>query len=252
MSREDLYIWCGRRICQQREDDGATVVRNYYRQGFAAGEDTFVYVRDHLDSVQAVVGEDGETFESARRYSPWGETRETSGAGEASDFGYTGHLDHGPSGVVLAQYRGYDARLGRWLSRDPIAERGGLNIHAYVLNDPIMLMDPRGLDPLGLAWVTVEFAEQWWEKRKDTKKDKYHHCLANCHSVEEFPDGTGELYSDLLSEAKECLDGLTGSNTPLQSEHDRMANETGQNIAYSGGDCESGCASAFLPPRPGW
>ena len=33
-----------------------------------------------------------------------------------------------------------------WLSRDPIAENGGLNLYAYVLNNPINLWDPLGLD----------------------------------------------------------------------------------------------------------
>ncbi len=166
---EHVYIWCGSRICQQREDDGETVVRNYYRQGFTAGEDTFVYVRDHLGSVQAVVADDGETFESARRYSPWGETRETAGAGEASDFGYTGHLDHGPSGVVLAQYRGYDARLGRWLSRDPMREGGGLNLHAYVGSDPIRFDDPLGLYKLA---VRIGLGNQYTIWDLEPKKER--------------------------------------------------------------------------------
>ncbi len=41
--------------------------------------------------------------------------------------------------------RYYSPSLGRWLSRDPIAEQGGLNLYAYVLNDPINSTDPLGL-----------------------------------------------------------------------------------------------------------
>ena len=40
----------------------------------------------------------------------------------------------------------YDPELGRWLSRDPIGEDGGLNLYGYVANDPIGLIDPDGLD----------------------------------------------------------------------------------------------------------
>jgi len=32
------------------------------------------------------------------------------------------------------------------MSRDPIAEKGGLNLYGYVLNDPVNLWDPLGLD----------------------------------------------------------------------------------------------------------
>jgi len=40
--------------------------------------------------------------------------------------------------------------LGRWISRDPIAEKGGLNLYAYVLNNPPRFVDPLGLDNMNL------------------------------------------------------------------------------------------------------
>jgi RHS repeat-associated protein len=41
-------------------------------------------------------------------------------------------------------YRGYNASLGRWLNRDPIGEVGGLNLYAYVNNNPLDSSDPTG------------------------------------------------------------------------------------------------------------
>jgi len=38
--------------------------------------------------------------------------------------------------------------LGRWLSRDPIGEKGGLNLHEFVRNRPIILVDPKGQSPV--------------------------------------------------------------------------------------------------------
>ena len=39
----------------------------------------------------------------------------------------------------------YDPEQGRWLSRDPIGEDGGLNLYGYVGNDPLNWVDPLGL-----------------------------------------------------------------------------------------------------------
>jgi RHS repeat-associated protein len=59
--------------------------------------------------------------------------------------GYTGHHEHAKSGLVLTWHRAYDPETGRWLSRDPIAEEGGINLYGYVGNNPINLWDPLGL-----------------------------------------------------------------------------------------------------------
>jgi RHS repeat-associated protein len=64
------------------------------------------------------------------------------------DFAFTGHYYHARSGLYLAPYRAYNPTIGRWLSRDPIGERGGLNLNGYVKNDPINSIDPVGLEAL--------------------------------------------------------------------------------------------------------
>ena len=45
------------------------------------------------------------------------------------------------SGVRYYGYRYYDPVTGRWPSRDPIGERGGLNLYAFVGNDGVNLTD---------------------------------------------------------------------------------------------------------------
>jgi hypothetical protein len=46
--------------------------------------------------------------------------------------------------IDVSKFRAYDPSTGRWLSRDPIGEKGGLNLYGYVGNNPIRLVDPFG------------------------------------------------------------------------------------------------------------
>src|SRR5690606_29619068 len=47
--------------------------------------------------------------------------------------------------LVRFGVRDCDASIGRWLSRDPILFRGGWNLYAYALGDPVNYNDPLGL-----------------------------------------------------------------------------------------------------------
>lgn len=49
------------------------------------------------------------------------------------------------SGVFYYKYRHYSPELGRWPSRDPIEEDGGVNLYALVGNDPVGRWDLLGL-----------------------------------------------------------------------------------------------------------
>ena len=62
-----------------------------------------------------------------------------------TDFNFTGLYRHSKSNLDLAVYRAYDPDLGRWLSRDPIGENGGLDLYAYVANSPLNRVDSLGL-----------------------------------------------------------------------------------------------------------
>jgi RHS repeat-associated protein len=48
-------------------------------------------------------------------------------------------------GVTYYGYRWFDPVTGRWPSRDPIGERGGLNLYGVVNNNPVSLIDLLGM-----------------------------------------------------------------------------------------------------------
>ncbi|MCP5535565.1 MAG: tyrosine-type recombinase/integrase [Akkermansiaceae bacterium] len=41
-------------------------------------------------------------------------------------------------------YRYYDANVGRWINRDPVGERGGMNLYGFIKNMPTMAFDVLG------------------------------------------------------------------------------------------------------------
>lgn len=142
------WILDGAEIAEQRAADGTTVQRRFYREGEQrlGGSDAgnYFYTRDHLGSIREVT-DSTATVRARYDYDPYGRREKLSGNLDC-DFGFTGHFTHEASGLVFTLYRAYDSETGRWLSRDPIGEAGGINVYGYVANNPINLWDPLGLD----------------------------------------------------------------------------------------------------------
>lgn len=73
-------------------------------------------------------------------YLPYGR----SGTTAPTSFGYTGQRYDAESGLYYYRARHYSPALGRFLQPDPIGTSGGINLYAYVGNDPLNLIDPSG------------------------------------------------------------------------------------------------------------
>jgi len=171
VTSEKRYLWAeGAQPAEERAADGRTVVKQYHAQGeflpgAAAPLNKVFYTKDHLGSVRELVNGNG-TLQTRYDYDLWGGRTKITGTVE-SEVGYTGHHHHGKSGLVLTWYRAYDPVTGRWLSRDPIGEAGGINLYGYVGNNPVNWVDPFGLIascgpwridfkmPIGATTVTI-------------------------------------------------------------------------------------------------
>lgn len=56
----------------------------------------------------------------------------------------------------------YQADHGRWLSRDPIAEAGGVNVYGFLQNNPIQSVDQWGLlNREQLDWLAHQWDPSW-------------------------------------------------------------------------------------------
>ena len=47
------------------------------------------------------------------------------------------------SRIIISCHRFYDPSTGRYISADPIGLAGGINLYAYVENDPVNKIDPK-------------------------------------------------------------------------------------------------------------
>ncbi len=106
---------------------------------------TVVYTHDGNGNVMALYDETGA--EAARyEYAPFGNIiRSTGPAAPDNPFRFSTKYTDSETGLVYYGYRYYSPELGRWLSCDPIGERGGLNHYGFVGNAPVFAVDPLGL-----------------------------------------------------------------------------------------------------------
>ena len=99
------------------------------------------------------------------------------------------------TGLYYYGYRWYDPVTGRWPSRDPIEERGGVNLYGFVGNDGV-----NGLDVLGLATVadvnrTIENLRRKYEDSDFVKATRFEsalrkfRALAPSYTVVHLPPG---------------------------------------------------------------
>jgi len=125
----------------------------------ATNETIFFYHPDHLGSTNAVTDAEGRLVSEFYNY-PFGQPRhayhEIGGADPYYQF--TDKERDAESSLHYFEARFYDALAGRFVQVDPFrvekndpASPAKLNVYAYALNRPMVMIDPTGLDPFGLS-----------------------------------------------------------------------------------------------------
>ena len=103
---------------------------------------------DIFRSIEALFGADADTAAQARAeyvYSAYGEVMMKSGdLADKNNITYSTRYQEANTGLVSYTYRHYSPRLKKWLSKDPIAENGGLNLYQMVGNMPVGKYDKLG------------------------------------------------------------------------------------------------------------
>jgi RHS repeat-associated protein len=225
------YVWDGTEIAEERDTTGATATRKFYAQGFVDTDGTnLFYTRDHLGSIRELT-DSTQALRARYDYDPYGRVTKVSGDRD-SVFLYTGHLWHAQSSLYLAMYRAYDPNLGRWISRDPIEESGGINLYSYVENEVINNVDTLGLDPLDknskarcerlrkkIHEIERDVAKRWKEYEEDKFKLPWTSCdpdkqnfkstrVGHLQKISKLMKAYDEVWKELL------LRGCDGPNDP--------------------------------------
>jgi len=159
------FVWCMDRMrpyvsCEERDGSGA-LAKKFFGRGQMNGATKYFYEKDHLRSVREMTDNTG-VVQAQYAFDPFGRVSKFSET-VASDFGFAGYYLHARSGLNITRTRAYSSFWGRFISRDPIEEDGGINLFAYLNNAPLSGIDPSGTErgvnpdsqePWSLPW--------WW------------------------------------------------------------------------------------------
>jgi RHS repeat-associated protein len=125
--------------------------------GLYSGQNTDFLHRDHLGSTRLVTLSNASISDSMD-YLPFGE--QIAGA-SATTHKFTGDERDSETNLDHTDFRQYSSALGRWMTPDPagldtvhLTNPQSWNRYPYVINDPIDLLDPDGLDYFDCIWFT--------------------------------------------------------------------------------------------------
>ncbi len=185
------YVYDGNRVIE--ELDGAGVAQRRFVYGPGLDEPvamvtpggTYYYVYDKLGSVVALTDATGALVET-HAYSPFGQVAAASTVG--NPYLFTGRRLDPETGLYHYRARNYHAGLGRFLEVDPARHLGGMNLYAYVQNDPLNFLDPFGLFRFGKRPLS---GAPWIPGGSSNPIDNYFNTEIS-HEHGFFEDGSGE------------------------------------------------------------
>jgi RHS repeat-associated protein len=124
------------------------------------GSTSHAVAYDGNGNVSGVVDMAGGGKSATYDYDAFGETILSDGPASAvNPFRFSSKYTDDETSLLYYGLRYYNTSTGHWLSRDPLAERGGSNLYGILDNNPVGKVDPLGLDELGVTTTTAPIVE---------------------------------------------------------------------------------------------
>jgi len=149
------YVYNGQNLIEELDGTGNTVSATYVYAGgvdhpveVIKGGNTYYFQQDALGNVVSLTDSVGSVVEQYS-YDVFGQPSIKDGNGNIkttpmTPFLFTGREYDGETGLYHYRARAYSPALGRFTSRDPLGEEGGLNLYTYVENGVTNRIDPTG------------------------------------------------------------------------------------------------------------
>ena len=172
LTNEVHYLYDGNLVIQERDANNNVLVT--YDRGLDLGgglqtaggiggllartdiKGTVFYHADALGNVTMLVDR-YQTLEARYLYDPYGNIIGKWGPyADVNRYRFSSKEFHIPSGLYYYGFRFYDPNLQRFLNRDPLGERGGINLYRAMCNNLINYIDPWGLEPFRLLTTFVD------------------------------------------------------------------------------------------------
>jgi RHS repeat-associated protein len=229
------------------------------------------YLADGLGSTTGIA-DGSKTVVATHQYDAFGAVRAQTG-GSANEFTYTGEQVDS-TGLEYLRARYYDQATGRFWSKDPAGgsatQPQSWNLYPYVLNNPVNLIDPSGLDEEGPKPIPAPIApgpgrEDYCDRGRDrctdyghargildafsaVCNDLYYDCLnSGYYDTAEYEWRWGHLpviyeQGEDRSIIDAIVDILSGIDLPNTGRGAQRPSKEGDSF---------GCGS-FMPSSPGW
>jgi RHS repeat-associated protein len=125
------------------------------------GDGAYTYSYDGNGNVGQML-DGAEVIAAHYEYDPFGNTVNAVGLlADENSYRFSTKYYDTESGLYYYGIRYYIPELGRWLTKDPIAELGGLNLYVFVTNNPISFIDPFGKEANSAAKARlISFAQE--------------------------------------------------------------------------------------------